>query len=50
MLAVRVQGGTGAGCRKPPVGRHHDWTCQECLRFNRGFMRRCVTPGCNAKR
>lgn len=48
-LAVRVQGGTGAGKRPPVQPRHSDWVCEHG-HANAGFLRRCNVTGCNVKR
>ncbi len=48
-LAVKVQGGTGAGIRPPMQDRAPDWRCDNG-HDNRGAWTRCLTANCNQKR
>lgn len=50
-MIVRVQGGTGAGSKRPL--RELDprsWHCPSCLEINKPYHARCMTAGCNQKR
>lgn len=48
-LVVKVNGGTGAGSKRPLGEPKGDWRC-ECGSFNAGYHARCMTPGCNRPR
>lgn len=48
-LGVKVQDGTGAGCRRPLKQPHTSWTCPNG-HVNKGFATRCLTSGCNEGR
>jgi hypothetical protein len=48
-LAIRVAGGTGAGCRTPPTPVPGQWTCENG-HVNKGAWTRCLTAGCNVRR
>lgn len=50
MVHVTVQGGTGAGRKRPLREAAKDWRCWICGRLNKGYHARCMAPGCNRKR
>lgn len=50
-MHVNVEGGTGAGRKKPlHPARREPWTCSGCGRVNQGFIVRCIGAGCNEDR
>lgn len=48
-LAIRVNGGTGAGCKPPMREMPGEWLCENG-HSNKGAWSRCLTAGCNVKR
>lgn len=48
-LAIRVTGGTGAGCKPAVTEIPADWSCS-LGHQNKGRWQRCLTSGCNEKR
>ena len=49
-LVVNVQGGTGAGKKRPKNDPWPDvWTCV-CGAVNKPYHTRCHKPGCNKRR
>lgn len=50
-FGIKVEGGTGAGCRRAPKPAYSDhWHCTNCGGTNKGNWTRCLTKGCNAFR
>lgn len=48
-LRVNVQGGTGAGSRRPLGPAPKAWRC-DCGHDNKGTHARCMRRGCNRPR
>lgn len=49
-FGIKVDGGSGAGIRRPLREPAAQWHCSGCGGTNKGSWTRCFTKGCNAQR